>query len=81
MPLWSSHVTPVSGNRRLEAVAINYPICCAGIQVCAGDVVVADSTGICFVPPEVLSAVISEVIDVSAREVTLMADARTNTHG
>jgi regulator of RNase E activity RraA len=73
LPLWSAHVTPVTGNRRLEAVAINHPVRCGGVQVRAGDVVVADSTGVCFVPPEVLADVIARVVDASAQEAGLMA--------
>jgi regulator of RNase E activity RraA len=73
LALWSSSVTPVTGNRRLEAVAINQPICCCGVQVRAGDVVVADATGVCFVPIEILPQVTEHVLSTSKREASLIA--------
>lgn len=49
-PLWSTEVTPVTGKWRLETVEINGEIEIAGIRVAAGDIVLADDTGICFIP-------------------------------
>jgi regulator of RNase E activity RraA len=50
LPVWAAGVTPVSGRSRLEAVAINGPVDVRGVQVHPGDVVVADASGIAFVP-------------------------------
>ena len=49
-PVWSSGVSPITGKWRIETVAINAAVRIAGIEVRAGDVVVADECGVCFVP-------------------------------
>ncbi len=57
-PIWSAGVTPMTGKWRLRAVEINGPVVIFGVTVRPGDLVVADDTGVCFVPreraPEVL---------------------------
>ena len=49
-PIWASEVTPVTGKWRIETVEINGDIEIAGVRVSPGDIVVADETGVCFVP-------------------------------
>ena len=49
-PVWSSEVTPVTGKWRLETVEINGTVQIGHVRVTAGDLVVADDTGVCFVP-------------------------------
>ncbi|OWT80410.1 MULTISPECIES: RraA family protein [unclassified Achromobacter] len=49
-PVWSTERTPLTGKWRIEAVEINGPVVICGIRVYPGDLVVADDTGVCFVP-------------------------------
>ena len=49
-PVWSSEVTPVTGKWRLETVEINGTAQIGDVRVLAGDLVVADDTGVCFIP-------------------------------
>lgn len=49
-PIWSTERTPITGKWRLEAIEINGPVVICGIRVNPGDLVVADVTGVCFVP-------------------------------
>ena len=49
-PVWSTEVTPVTGKWRIETVEINGEIEVAGIRVAPGDIVLADDTGVCFIP-------------------------------
>ncbi|PZM16701.1 RraA family protein [Rhizobium tubonense] len=49
-PLWATEITPVTGKWRIETVEINGDIQIAGIRVSPGDIVVADETGVCFIP-------------------------------
>lgn len=51
-PVWSSEVTPVTGKWRIETVEINGDVEIFGIRVRCGDLVIADDTGVCFVPIE-----------------------------
>ena len=49
-PVWANEITPVTGKWRLETVEINGEIDMAGVRVNSGDLVVADDTGVVFVP-------------------------------
>jgi regulator of RNase E activity RraA len=49
-PVWSSEVSPVTGKWRIETVEINGPVEIGDVRVEAGDLVVADDTGVCFIP-------------------------------
>ena len=49
-PVWSTEVTPVTGKWRIETIEINGEIEIAGIRVAPGDIVLADDTGVCFIP-------------------------------
>ncbi|QSO47263.1 RraA family protein [Alicyclobacillus mengziensis] len=57
IPVWSRGVTPMTGRGRLQGMGINVPVQIENVQVHPGDVVVADDSGICFVPPEILPEV------------------------
>ncbi len=50
LPLWSRSVSPLTGKWRVETVAINKPVTICGIAVNPGDLVLADETGVCFIP-------------------------------
>lgn len=49
-PVWASEITPITGKSRLETVEINGDIEIAGVRVSPGDIVIADDTGVCFIP-------------------------------
>lgn len=49
-PVWSTEVTPVTGKWRIETVEINGVVEIAGVRVSPGDIVLADDTGVCFIP-------------------------------
>jgi len=67
-PVWARHVTPITGKLRAEAVAVNRPVTCAGVQVHPGDLVIADETGICFVPNQLAEAVAERIFEVAKLE-------------
>jgi 4-hydroxy-4-methyl-2-oxoglutarate aldolase len=52
LPLWSRSVSPLTGKWRVETVAINKPVTICGVAVNPGDLVLADETGVCFIPCE-----------------------------
>jgi regulator of RNase E activity RraA len=68
LPVWSTSVTPISGKGLLEPVTINGPISCLGVQVQAGDLVLADETGVCFIPLEIASEVVVRIFEVAKKE-------------
>jgi 4-hydroxy-4-methyl-2-oxoglutarate aldolase len=52
LKVWSTAATPITGRGRLDAIEINGPLEIVGVQVVAGDVAVADRSGVAFVPIE-----------------------------
>lgn len=67
-PVWSRHVTPLTGKWRCTTVEVNGTVSIAGCQVNAGDLVVADETGICFVPRAEIERVIDRCEQIAAYE-------------
>lgn len=49
-PIWAMEITPVTGKWRIETIEINGEIEVSGIRVTPGDIVLADDTGVCFIP-------------------------------
>jgi 4-hydroxy-4-methyl-2-oxoglutarate aldolase len=52
LPVWSKSVSPITGKWRVETVAVNKPVSIYGVTVNPGDLVLADETGVCFIPRE-----------------------------
>jgi regulator of RNase E activity RraA len=65
-PIWASDITPVTGKWRIEAAEINGPIQIGDVKVMPGDLVVADDTGVCFVPRDFIMEVL-EAAEKKAR--------------
>jgi 4-hydroxy-4-methyl-2-oxoglutarate aldolase len=63
-PLGSSEVSPVTGKWRLETVEINGPVQIGEVRIEPGDLVVADDTGVCFIPRDY----ILEVLELAERK-------------
>src|SRR5499433_1152028 len=57
-PLWASEITPVTGKWRLETVEINDEIQIGEVRVMPGDLVVADDSGVCFIPRDYILEVL-----------------------
>ena len=63
-PIWSSDLTPVTGKWRIETVEINGPVAIGEVLVAPGDLVIADDTGVCFIPRDV----VLEVLDAAEQK-------------
>ena len=72
-PVWSRHITPITGKFRIEAAEINGPIVINGIQVLPGDLCIADDKGVVFVPQDKILEVLDRVKAASEREARVMA--------
>lgn len=57
IPVWSKGITSMTGRGRLHGVSINVPVRVHNVHVIPGDIAVADDSGICFVPRELVSDV------------------------
>ncbi len=73
-PIWSRSITPITGKWRVQTVSVNGTIQVAGIQVSAGDVVVADEGGVCFIPRDQAVAVLKRVREIAEGEARRYAD-------
>lgn len=58
-PIWSAAITPITGKWRLQAAEINGQVRICGVLVHPGDLVVADDTGVCFVPRDCAERVLA----------------------
>ena len=67
-PLWTSGITPVTGKWRLETVEINGAVQIGEVRVAAGDIVVADDTGVCFIPRDMALEVLDAAEQKAAAE-------------
>jgi 4-hydroxy-4-methyl-2-oxoglutarate aldolase len=68
MPVWSRSVSPMTGKWRVETVAVNKPVIVCGVTVNPGDVVLADETGVCFIPRERAAEVLARAKRNAAAE-------------
>jgi regulator of RNase E activity RraA len=68
VPVWTRHVTPVSGKGRLRVIDINRTVDCGGVMISAGDVVIADRTGIAVVPADRFDEVAAIAQDIDRRD-------------
>jgi 4-hydroxy-4-methyl-2-oxoglutarate aldolase len=67
-PVWASEFTPVTGKWRIETVEINGEVVVAGVRVAPGDIVLADDTGVCFIPRARAAEVLALARQKSAAE-------------
>ncbi len=51
-PVFTRHMTPLTGRTRLAITGINEPIACAGVRIRAGDIIVADGSGVVCIPAD-----------------------------
>jgi len=73
-PVWSRSISSITGKWRVQTVSINGPVRIAGIQVNAGDLVIADEGAICFVPRASVEAVLKRAKEIAEGEARRYAD-------
>jgi 4-hydroxy-4-methyl-2-oxoglutarate aldolase len=67
-PIWATEITPVTGKWRIETVEINGDVQIEGVRVSPGDIVVADETGVCFIPISRAAEVLERALTKAALE-------------
>jgi regulator of RNase E activity RraA len=68
LPVWARGTTPATGKWRVETEGVNVPVMVAGVTVAPGDLVLADETGICFVPRAEIERVLETAQRLAADE-------------
>ena len=76
-PIWASEITPITGKWRLETVEINGTVMIGDVRVAPGDLVVADDTGVCFIPGDKIMPVL-ELCEKKARAEEIRCQAIEN---
>jgi regulator of RNase E activity RraA len=74
LPVYARAAVPITARGRVAEHAFNEPITVAGYAVKPGDLVLADSSGVIFIPAEKAEMIITAAEDIFARE-QLMAAA------
>lgn len=67
-PVWAKGHTPKTGKFRHKTVEINGPVTIHDVLVEPGDFVVADDSGICFIPPDMVEDVLQEAVAIEEDE-------------
>ena len=69
--IFASALTARTARGRVAELATNGPIQCRGINVAAGDFVVADDSGVVFVPAASIEAVLAAAEAIAAKEAAM----------
>lgn len=73
-PVFSRDVYMVTGKDRVMVDLVNRPVAISGIQICAGDVVVADDSGAVVIPIGLASRVVEIATVIERTEQNIIAD-------
>jgi regulator of RNase E activity RraA len=73
-PVFARHLTPLTGRTRLKIEAINEPVEVDGVPVAAGDLVVADGTGVLVLPAGKAAEIIANAELYSADDAAAIKD-------
>lgn len=69
LAVWCRGWVPVTGRGRLDVAEINGTLEAGGITICAGDIIVADRTGVVAIPGDAFEAVAARVLAAQSRDV------------
>ena len=67
-PVHLKGTSPVKSVPRLQTAGVNVPVGIGGVQICPGDLVLADETGIVVIPPEQAEAVLAKALEIGRKE-------------
>ena len=76
LPVFTSNVTAVSGQKRVEVTSVGEPIDCGSVKIAKGDLVVADRDSIVFVPAALSREVLEQASSLTARERQAIMDMK-----
>ena len=68
LPVYARAAVPVTARGRIIEESFNEPIKMAGVPVKPGDLVIADGSGVVFVPAERAGEVVAAAEEIAARE-------------
>ncbi len=74
LPVFCRSLTARTARGRVEEAEVNGPVCIDGVTVHPGDLVIADGSGVAFVPAARAEAVIEAAERIAAREAAMAKD-------
>ena len=75
-PIFARGVAPRTARRRLRQKQIGGVVTIAGVKVAEGDLIIADDSGVTFIPQGSAAEVLDEAERIAARESAIAADIR-----
>lgn len=74
LPVYCRSLTPRTARGRVREAAVQQSVCIDGVTVQPGDLVIADGSGIAFVPQSMAEAVIDAAERIAGREAAMAKD-------
>lgn len=74
LPVYCRSLTARTARSRVEEASVNEPVCIGGVTVNPGDLVIADGSGVVFIPAERAEAVIAAAEHIAGREAAMAKD-------
>src|SRR5680860_1414257 len=75
-PIFARAAVPVTARGRIVQRSFNEPIKCAGVRACPGDLVIADGSGVVFIPAGRAAEVLSTAEAIASLEAAMTAAVR-----
>jgi regulator of RNase E activity RraA len=75
-PMFTRSVVPITARGRVQQEAWNVMVQVSGIQVTPGDWVIADGSGVCFIPQDRIGEVLAAAEEIVDRENQMAAAVR-----
>lgn len=74
LPIYCRSLTARTARARVEEVSVNEPVCIGGVTVKPGDLVIADGSGVVFIPAGRADEVIAAAEHIAGREAAMAKD-------
>jgi 4-hydroxy-4-methyl-2-oxoglutarate aldolase len=74
LPVWCRSLTARTARGRVEEDTVNEPVCVDGVTVAPGDLVIADASGIAFIPAARAEEVVAAAEMIAGREAAMAKD-------
>lgn len=74
LPVWCRSLTARTARGRVEEDTVNEPVCIDGVTVAPGDLVIADASGIAFIPAARAEEVVAAAEMIAGREAAMAKD-------
>ncbi|MCG8708218.1 RraA family protein [Brenneria sp. 4F2] len=75
-PVWCKGRSPLTTKRGKNGGAVNQPVVCGGVQVCPGDIVLADENGVVALPAAQMAQYVEDAIRIQQQEPLIVEKLR-----